>query len=335
MRGEKAVIVDASEESITLAASMLKAGRIVGVPTETVYGLAADASNAEAVARVFAIKGRPAGLPLIVHLDVGASIAAWALDVPDDAFRLASRFWPGPLTLVLRRDPSVLTAVTGGLDTVALRMPAHPVAQRLLAVFGGGLAAPSANRFGRVSPTTAHDVFADLGGEVDLVVDGGPCEVGIESTIVAFDGGEVTILRAGATSPGEIAGVLGRQVRTVTGGLVASPVRAPGMLESHYAPDTPLELCAPHEAELRGAELTSSGLRFGMLSLGGVSAQGAAVVWDAGGDIAVLARSLYRWLREADVQALDLVVVALPPDEGLGVAIRDRLQRAARRSKSP
>lgn len=321
------MIVDDSDGSIKLAVDMLRAGRLVGMPTETVYGLAADASNPEAVSRVFAAKGRPVDHPLIVHLGSGASLADWALYVPADASRLADALWPGPLTLVLQRHPSVLTQVTGGLDTVALRMPSHPVAQRLLKSFGGGLAAPSANQFGRVSPTTADDVSADLGGAVDLVIDGGPCEIGVESTIVACSGGEVTILRPGGVSPEVIARVLERRARTT----VRGAVRAPGMLPSHYAPTTPLELCAPNDVALRGAELVSSGARVGVLSLVRIEVPGATVVWDAGGDIAVFARTLYRRLRRADADALDVLVVALPQDDGLGVAVRDRLRRAAHR----
>ncbi|MHB1487102.1 MAG: L-threonylcarbamoyladenylate synthase [Acidimicrobiales bacterium] len=321
------VIVDDSDRSIRLAVSMLRAGRVVAVPTETVYGLAADASSPEAVSRVFAAKGRPADHPLIVHLGTGASLADWAQHVPSDASRLADALWPGPLTLVLQRHPSVPMAVTGGLDTVALRVPAHPVAQRLLEAFGGGLAAPSANRFGRVSPTTADDVRVELGDAVDLVIDGGPCDIGVESTIVAFAGGEVTILRPGGVSSEALARVLGRRALTT----VRGPVRAPGMLASHYAPTTPLELCSPDEAALRGAELVSSGARVGVLSLAGIEVPGAAVVWDADGEIGAFARSLYRRLRQADAEALDVLVVALPPDEGLGVAVRDRLRRAAHR----
>ncbi len=321
------MIVDDSDRSIGLAVGLLRAGRVVAMPTETVYGLAADASSKEAVARIFAIKGRPADDPLIVHLGGGASLTDWAQHVPDDASRLAEALWPGPLTLVLQRHPSVLTEVTGGLDTVALRMPAHPVAQRLLESFGGGLAAPSANRFGRVSPTTADDVLHDLGDEVDLVIDGGPCEIGVESTIVEFTEGEVAILRPGGVSPEVIARVLGRRARTTAHG----PVRAPGMLPSHYAPRTPLELCAPDQVALRGADLVSSGARVGVLSLARIEVPGATVVWDADGEIAVFARSLYQRLRQADAQALDVLVVALPPDEGLGVAVKDRLRRAAHR----
>lgn len=325
--GGQTEVVDASDRSLRLAASLLQAGHIVGIPTETVYGLAADAANPDAVARVFAAKGRPSDHPLIVHLGQAANLSDWALHIPPQASRLADAFWPGPLTLVLDRHPSVLDAVTGGQDTVALRMPAHPVAQRLLRVFGGGLAAPSANLFGRVSPTTAYDVCAALGGAVDLVVDGGLCEVGVESTIVAFEGEDVVILRPGGVSPEAIAGALGRRVRAATFGAV----RAPGMLASHYAPATMLEVCSSEDARPRAAELISTGRRVGMLSLARIEVSGLAVAWDAGGEMAVFARSLYQRLRQADDEGLDVLVVALPPDTGLGTAIRDRLRRAAHR----
>ncbi|MHB8293414.1 MAG: L-threonylcarbamoyladenylate synthase [Acidimicrobiales bacterium] len=322
------MIVDGSDRSVALAAEVLRAGGLVGLPTETVYGLAADATNSAAVARVFAAKGRPTGHPLIVHLRAGADLGEWAQEVPDGAYRLAASFWPGPLTLVLDRHPSVIDEVTGGLGTVALRVPAHPVAQRVLQSFGGALGAPSANRFGRVSPTTARDVEADLGDAVDLVVDGGPCEIGVESTIVAFVEGEATIVRPGGASPGEIARALGKAVRIATGG----PVIAPGMLPSHYAPATPVEVCEPEELEARAAGLVSAGRRVGVLSLCRTEVPGAAAVWDAGGDMGALAGTLYSRLRQADAEALGVLLVALPPDDGLGTAVRDRLRRAAHRA---
>ena len=320
-------VVDGSDPSIRLAVRVLRAGGLVAVPTETVYGLAADASDPDAVSRVFAAKGRPVDHPLIVHLASGASLARWARHVPEQASRLAEAFWPGPLTMVLERHPSVLDAVTGGQDTVALRVPSHPVTQRILRAFGGGLAAPSANRFGQVSPTTAHHVCDGLAGSVELVVDGGACEVGVESTIAAFEGDEVVILRPGGVTGEAIAGVLGRPASSAARGTV----RAPGMLASHYAPATALELCSDGGVARRAAALASLGKRVGVLSLERTEAPGAAAVWDAGGDMAAFARSLYHHLRQADVEALDVLVVALPPDEGLGAAVRDRLRRAARR----
>lgn len=320
-------VLDDSDRSIKLAVRALRAGDLVAVPTETVYGLAADASNPEAVSRVFMAKGRPVDHPLIVHLGSAENLADWAQQIPEQASRLAEAFWPGPLTMLLQRRSSVLDVVTGGLDTVALRVPSHPVTQRILQDFGAGLAAPSANRFGRVSPTTARDVCDGLAGAVGLVVDGGPCEVGIESTIVAFDADEVVIVRPGGVSREGIARVTGHEVRTGARGVV----RAPGMLASHYAPATPLELCSADEVAARAAKLVSLGKRVGVLSLGRTEAPGAAATWDAGGDMAAFARSLYHHMRQADAEGLDVLVVALPPVEGLGAAVRDRLRRAAHR----
>ncbi|WP_423783046.1 L-threonylcarbamoyladenylate synthase [Ferrimicrobium acidiphilum] len=319
--------LDGSDQSINLAVNMLRAGRVVALPTETVYGLAADASNRTAVARVFAVKGRPVDHPLIVHLGQGANLAQWAKHIPDQALRLAEVFWPGPLTMIFERHSSVPDEVTGGLNTVALRVPDHPVFQKLLRLFDGGVAAPSANRFGCVSPTTAVDVWSSLGAAVDLIVDGGPCEIGIESTIVAFEGDEAVILRPGGASSEAIANVLGYRPRDPT----PSSVRAPGMLASHYAPVTALELCTDTELAGVALKLVANGMRVGILSLGRTVVPGAAMVWDAGCDIGVFARSLYGMMRRADADALDVLVVALPPDEGLGVAIRDRLYRAAYR----
>ena len=225
------------------AASLLNAGELVAFPTETVYGLGADASNPEAVARIFAAKGRPTSHPLIVHVSNFNAARAFASDVPDSAARLAEAFWPGPLTLVLPKSGRAPTSVTGGQSTVALRAPAHPVARALLAAFGRGIAAPSANRYGRISPTRAADVREELGGRVALVLDGGDCEVGLESTIVACLGGRVTLLRPGSVSRSQVADVVG----AVDDPDASSP-RAPGRQRSHYAPGTPLEVVEPPAA---------------------------------------------------------------------------------------
>ncbi len=323
------MIVVADDPSIDRAVELLRSGGLVAIPTETVYGLAADAADRAAVARIFAAKGRPADHPLIVHLGVGAELDEWAVEVPDDARRLAEAFWPGPLTMILPRRPTVLDAVTGGLDTVALRTPDHPVALAVLERFGGGLAAPSANRFGRVSPTSAADVDADLGDDVDLILDGGTCSVGVESTIVTWIDGTLTLVRPG--------GIPAEALAEYLGGPLASPgeapVRAPGTLASHYAPATPLELCLPSELVDVVAVRAASGARVGTISLHPV-ATAAVRSWQAEGGLALLARSLYRWLREADRSDLDLVVAALPPEGGLGTAVRDRLVRAAHREKT-
>ncbi|MEO8040870.1 MAG: L-threonylcarbamoyladenylate synthase, partial [Betaproteobacteria bacterium] len=227
-----------SPEEIERGAALLRAGGLVAFPTETVYGLGADASNPVAVRRVFDAKGRPADHPVIVHLADRGQLGSWAREVPDAANRLADAFWPGPLTLVLKRALGVSDLVTGGQDSVGLRVPSHPVAQALLRSFGGGVVAPSANRFGRISPTTAEHVRAELGMRVDLVLDGGASDVGIESTIVDVSGAVPALLRPGMIGLAQLEAVLGR--------LVVSPSsdspRAPGTLAAHYAPTTPLQL---------------------------------------------------------------------------------------------
>ncbi len=239
---------------IPRAVTLLRGGGLVVFPTETVYGLGADASNPIALRRLFAVKGRPVDHPVIVHLASVAMLDDWASDVPDDARALAERFWPGPLTLVLRRAAHVLDEVTGGLTTVGLRVPAAPIARELLEAFGGGLAAPSANRFGHVSPTTAKAVIDELGDAVDLVLDGGPCRVGVESTIVELTGEAPTVLRPGAITVAQLEDVLGRAVRPPSG-----PSRAPGMLPSHYAPNAAVEIVTAEAVAARAEELRQEG----------------------------------------------------------------------------
>ncbi|EYR61794.1 translation factor Sua5, partial [Actinotalea ferrariae CF5-4] len=228
----------ATDAEVAAAVAALRRGELVAFPTETVYGLGADARDPDAVAKVFAAKGRPADHPLIVHLARAEQLDDWAVDVPEEARRLADRFWPGPLTLILRRHPLVPTAVTGGQDTIGLRVPRHPVAHALLEAFGGGVAAPSANRFGRVSPTTRERVVAELGDVVGTVLEGGDCEVGLESTIVDLSGDRPRLLRPGGISSAELAEVLeAAPTREGTG----AP-RTPGRLPSHYAPTTPVRV---------------------------------------------------------------------------------------------
>ncbi len=233
---------------IEKAVALLEAGELVAFPTETVYGLGADAGNPSAVARIFAAKGRPSTHPLIVHFSNFGAARAWAAEVPAAAAKLAEAFWPGPLTLVLPKAEHVPAAVTGGQPGVALRAPAHPVARALLAAFGRGIAAPSANRYGRISPTRAADVREELGGRVALVLDGGACEVGLESTIVACLGGRVTLLRPGSISRSQVEDVVGRVEDPG-----ADAPRAPGSDRSHYAPGTPLGI-ADSGALLREVE---------------------------------------------------------------------------------
>ena len=301
------------------AVAALRRGEVIGLPTETVYGLAADASDPVAVARVFALKRRPADHPLIVHLGDAALLDVWSRDVPAVARTLAARFWPGPLTLVLPRAERVLDAVTGGQDTVALRMPAHPLARAVLQAFGAGLAAPSANRFGRISPTRPEHVRAEFGAAVPCVLDGGPCSIGIESTIVDLSGSMPRILRPGAITRAMLEAALGAAV--AEGAASASP-RVSGALPAHYAPATLLELVAT--AALR-ARLHETGVL--ALTHGIDTGAGAGLRLPA--DAAGYAQGLYAALRELDARGARRLLVEAPPEDPAWAGVRDRLQRAA------
>jgi len=309
------------------AAGILRSGGLVAFPTETVYGLGADAANEKAVARIFAAKGRPADHPLIVHLSQVEEIALWARDVPASAWRVAERFWPGPLTLILNRAAGVSDAVTGGQDTVGLRMPDHKVALDLLKAFGGGIAAPSANRFGRVSPTSAAHVLAELGDAVDCIIDGGQCAVGLESTILDLSGKHPRLLRPGAVTPAVLNETLGELPTWLTTG---GP-RAPGRLPSHYAPDTPLQLVATAAIESTVRTLVAHGRSVAVLPVH------PAATGDARCRRAVMpadpqeyGRVLYARLREADAWGCDTILVEVPPVDSAWEAVHDRLRRAAR-----
>ncbi|WNZ63756.1 L-threonylcarbamoyladenylate synthase [Myxococcus sp. MxC21-1] len=312
-------------ESLERAVELLRHGGVVALPTETVYGLSANAEDELAVRRVFAIKGRPATHPLIVHIPGVEHLNTWAREVPEAARKLAEAFWPGPLTLVLPRTARATDAVTGGQDTVALRVPNHPVALAVLQKLGGGLAAPSANRFGKVSPTTAEHVREDLGGDVDLVLDGGPCTVGVESTIVDLSSDEPAILRPGGLAAEDVERVLGRKVPVRT----SSKVRVSGSLESHYAPRAGVVLTEPGQAVMRVQELREQGLRVGVLGPASLALPPDVPRFDVPDEPAGAARVLYARLREADAQGHDVLVACLPAESGLGIAVRDRLSRAA------
>ncbi len=307
------------------AVEVLRRGGLVALPTETVYGLAADAENELAVRRIFAVKGRPSSHPLIVHLPDVSAVPGWARAMPEEARALADTFWPGPLTLVLPRGPRALDAVTGGQDTVALRVPAHPLAREILRQFGGGLAAPSANRFGGVSPTTAEHVRRDLGSDVELIVDGGPCAVGVESTIVDLSSGPPALLRPGGVSPEDLERVLGQKVPLRE----KTTVRAPGTLESHYAPHAGVVLVEQADLWPRADALARSGQKVAAVAPEGSKSPPGVGLLEVPADPEGFARQLYATLREADLQGYDVVVVALPPARGLGLAVRDRLTRAA------
>ncbi|MGW4272220.1 L-threonylcarbamoyladenylate synthase [Streptomyces seoulensis] len=317
----------ARTSDIEKAAGVLRAGGLVALPTETVYGLGADAENPVAVSRIFQVKGRPPNHPLIVHLGGAQLLDDWVEEVPETARLLAEHFWPGPLTLVLRRGRRVPLEATGGLETVAVRVPDHPVALALLAAFGGGVTAPSANRFGSVSPTTAHHVRAELGDAVDFVLDGGSCEVGVESTIVDVTGDAPSILRPGGVTREELEAVLGHPLAVPA----TSSVRVPGQHPSHYAPRARVVLVEPEKVVAEAELARELGHRVGVFlppALADTPVRAHAVA-RVPGSTAAYARGLYGFLRDLDQQGCDLIVASLPVEEGLGLAIANRLRRAA------
>lgn len=301
----------------------LRAGGLVAFPTETVYGLGADATNAAAVRRIFEVKGRPTSHPLILHVASKDDLARWAREIPPPARRLADLLWPGPLTLVLPRTDAVLDEVTGGRDTVAIRVPAHPIALALLEALGRPLAAPSANRFGHVSPTRAEHVRADLEGSGVEVIDGGPSSVGLESTIVAFEDGIPVVLREGGVPREELETILGAPV-PIAGG----EARAPGMLDAHYAPRARVVVASADELAAKASAARERGERTLVLTTRPVPLVGVTLE-KISNDAATLARSIYATLRSADARGFETVVVELPAALGLGAAVADRLRRAA------
>jgi L-threonylcarbamoyladenylate synthase len=312
-------------DAIAAAARVLAGGGLVAFPTETVYGLGADATNAAAVARLYAAKGRPAFNPLIAHVgDAAAARPLATFDAPAET--LAAAFWPGPLTLVLPKAPTcpVADLATAGLDTVAVRVPAHPVARALISAFGGPVVAPSANRSGHVSPTTADHVMADLADRIDLVLDGGPTTVGVESTILACVGGGVTLLRPGGVPREAIERVLGRKVDEARAADEdgEAPL-APGMLASHYAPRATLRLGA---REVRPGEAL---LAFGPVLPPGAERAATTLNLSARGDLIEAAANLFSHLRALDHAGVARIAVMPIPRDGLGEAINDRLARAA------
>lgn len=293
-----------------VAAERLRSGGLVVIPTETVYGLGADATNSEAVDRIFQVKGRPTGHPLILHVANAESADAWADMSAPLASALATACWPGPLTMLLNRRGSVSDNITGARTTVGIRVPSHPLTLELLRLHGGAIAAPSANRFGHVSPTTVEHVLADIGDlldpELDVILDGGACSVGVESTIIDLTVHPPQILRPGGIATEDIERIVGLSTTAASG-----PSRASGMLASHYSPHTPLYLTEdPSEAQQ-------------------LAAQGDTVIIDRTDDLVEAARHLYDDLRRADRSGVARIVAVLPPPVGLGHALRDRLTRAA------
>jgi L-threonylcarbamoyladenylate synthase len=320
-------IVVAGDAGVAEAARILAAGGLVAFPTETVYGLGADAGNGEAIARLYAAKGRPAFNPLIAHV-VSAAAARKLARFDAAAERLAAAFWPGPLTLVLPKAPDcpVAALATAGLDSIAVRLPQHPVAQALLRAFGGPVVAPSANRSGHVSPTTAAHALADLGGRIDMIVDSGATPVGLESTIVACLGqsvGKPALLRPGGVPRAAIEEVLGAALADAHAPRGHTAPRAPGMLASHYAPRTRLRL-----------DVRAVGAREALLAFGPAPVEGAALAvkvlnLSARGDLIEAAANLFSHLRALDHAGAEAIAVMPIPHHGLGEAINDRLRRAA------
>ena len=305
---------------IRRAAEILRAGGLVAFPTETVYGLGADASSAAAVARLYATKGRPANHPVIIHFSSSENAFEWGREIPQAARKLAARFWPGPLTIILKRSTKAGDFVTGGQDSVGLRVPSHPVAQELLREFAGGVAAPSANLFGNLSPTTAAHVREEL--KVELVLDGGASEVGIESTIVDLSGAEPVLLRPGRISKAELEKALTSTVREKRS---ASP-RHSGGLERHYAPRTPALLVPPHALD---AEIAKCGAAVALLAFSRPDER--VEYWiRMPKDPQAYAQRLYAALRELDAAGCGTILVESPPETAEWDAIRDRLSRATK-----
>jgi L-threonylcarbamoyladenylate synthase len=315
-----------TQKQIQAAVEALRAGDLVAFPTETVYGLGADASNPQAVRKIFEVKGRPANHPVIVHVEDQKHLQRWVRGLPVEARALAEKFWPGPLTLVLKRAPAVSDVITGGQDTVAVRAPSHPIARQLLAAFGGGIAAPSANRYGHVSPTRADHVRDEFGKAVKIVLDGGDCKLGLESTIVLCAGDVPRLLRPGSITLS--------QLHAVVPGILAGPdptaPRAPGTTPRHYSPKTPVTLVPSRRLVDVMREFTDEEEKVAVLSLRPPSTANRYMTWiNAGTRADQYARNLYSHLRTLDkVGARALLVEEVPAGEQWD-AIRDRLKRAA------
>ena len=324
---------------VELAAVILRKGGVVAVPTETVYGLAADASNPEAVKKIFSLKGRPADHPLIVHIADEAHLNHWAREIPTAAKLLARQFWPGPLTLILPRNPQVSDVITGGQDSVGLRVPDHPVALALLRAMGptGALAAPSANRYGRISPTAAEHVREELGDSVDMILDGGPCQVGLESTIVSCLAGKVTVLRPGGIPLNALEEVLQQKIAVMDG--TDAKIRVSGSMLSHYAPVTPLEVLPHDNFWQRACDLQTQGLRVAtlewsapdaILSQNTVNSTLARIVRTTmPANPVAYGQLLYATLRQLDHAQFDRMIAEAPPQSVAWLAVTDRLRRAS------
>lgn len=327
------LISDFTKKQITQAVTYLHSGNVVAFPTETVYGLGADISQLQAIQKIFEIKGRPANHPLIVHFACLSELEFWAENIPAAAWTLAKHFWPGPLTLILPKSSHIPLSVTGGQETVGLRIPRHPVALQLLEQFGSGkaLAAPSANRFGLVSPTSANHVKSAFGDKIEVIIDGGPCEIGLESTIVSCMDEDVTILRPGGISILSIENLLKRKVSVKS----QDKIHTPGSLASHYATTTPLEICQSYESLFsRSSDLLQQGVRTAVIT----RSTHQIPTLDSNNELRYIfmpdnpfgfGKKLYATLRELDDANFDRILVEAPPDDLEWLAVADRLNRAS------
>lgn len=324
-------------DQITAAARILCGGGTVAFPTETVYGLGADVTNLDAIDKIYKIKQRPIDHPLIVHIGNISHLQYWAQAIPEAAWKLANYFWPGPLTLILQRSRHIPDSVTGGQDTVGLRIPAHPVALALLDALGPdkALAAPSANRFGRISPTTATHVQEELGSEVDMILDGGACEVGLESTIISFCDASPRILRPGGIMLSALESILNSRV-ILAHNMMNQTTRAPGLLPAHYAPTTPLKIYPAEQLWHGTLALAAQGLRTLVITWSDIhqsQPQGQSIQqFSMPSDPVAYGKQLYAKLRQFDQEAFDYMIVEAPPDHPAWLAITDRLQRASHNS---
>ena len=318
-----------TDKAIDLAVESLKAGKLVSFPTETVYGLGAHARNSEAVAKVFQAKGRPSSHPLIVHIPSSKHLSEWAIDIPDAAWLLAKYFWPGPLTLILKKHPSVSSTITGGQDTIGIRVPQHPMTLELLRRLNSGLVGPSANSYGQISPTLAQHVEADLGHKVDYILEGGPCVVGIESTILYLgDPNRPSIMRQGTISAAEISQVLGFPIATEK---ASASIRVPGAKSSHYAPSKPLYLVEPSALSVLTENHLNNNSICSVLSFHEKpSSLPDRFPWyQVSKEPVQYAQQLYSNLRKLDANSLDKIFVETVPHQTGWTAIADRLQRAS------
>jgi L-threonylcarbamoyladenylate synthase len=316
----------ATQAELDVAVAALRNGEPVAFPTETVYGLGANARDPAALRRVFELKGRPADHPLILHIDNARFLSRWVAEVPPAALTLAASFWPGPLTLVLRRGPDASDVLTGGQDTVAVRVPSHPMAQQLLTAFGGGIAAPSANRYGHVSPTRAEHVREEFGDALRVVLDGGECTLGLESTILSLVGERPRLLRPGHITLEQLEAVIG----PVEVGADAGSPRVPGSMLRHYAPQTPMECLPSNALEPAVDALLRDSRRVAVLAQRPPRKAQTGVTWiNAGRRSDVYAHDLYSNLRSLDKAGAALILVEDVPDRPEWVAVRDRLARSA------